>query len=64
MSKGLWSPLLRFDSQCRRNWLGDTRVQRRCSAGDDEVGVSLVASAWTAVTVAGSWSDERGMIIK
>ena len=45
MCEGLWRPLLWLSTQGRGDRLCDSRVQRRGSAGDDEVAVGL-ASSW------------------
>lgn len=64
MREGLGGSLLRLDIESRRNWLGDPGVQRRGSAWDDQVLVSLVASSWTTFAVSGPWTDERRVVIK
>jgi hypothetical protein len=54
--------LLRLDVQSGGDRLCDTRVERGCSARDDEVLVTLVASSGTTITVTGSGSNEGGVV--
>ena len=49
MGEGLGSTLLRLDVQRGGDRLGDSRVQGRRAARDDEVGVALVAGAGAAI---------------
>lgn len=44
MGQGLWRALCGLQVQCRGNWLGDTRMQRRRATGDNERSVGLVSS--------------------
>lgn len=64
MREGLWGALLGLDVEGGGNWLGDARVQRGGPAGDDEVGVGLVAGGRTAFTIAGPGTDEGGVVVE
>ncbi len=61
MGQRLRRSLLRLDVERRGNRLGDAGVERRRPAGNDQVGVTLVARAWAGIEVAGPRPRERGV---
>lgn len=64
VGEGLGCSLSRLDAEGGRNWLGDPRVQRRRSAGHDQVAIVLVARSGTSLAVPRPRADEGGVVVQ
>jgi hypothetical protein len=64
VGEGLRGALRRLDVEGGRNWLSYPRVERRGSAGHDQVAIALIARSWTAIAVPGPWADEGRVVIE
>lgn len=61
MCKGLGRPLLVLGIESRGNWLGNSRMQRRCPAGDYQIIVALVAGRRAGIAIARPRTGEGGV---
>lgn len=61
MCECLGCPLLSFGVEGRGDGLGDSRVQRRRPAGDDQVGVALVAGGRAGIAITRPGTSEGGV---
>lgn len=61
MCKGLGRPLLVLGIESRGNWLGNSRMKRRCPAGDYQIIVALVAGRRAGIAIARPRTGEGGV---
>ena len=64
VGEGLRSARCGLDVERGRDGLSYARVQRRGSAGNNQVAVMLIARSWAAIAVAGPRADEGRVVIQ